>query len=115
MPKHILSATAATERMELYCIARPHSPSAVCHPRLSMRSGVWVALLGETVREGIAGFGGTIESALAAFDEQYLKFTPPSKYETRAHAGSRTRPKDANDSRRQAPSAQRRWKQRLRI
>ena len=108
MPKDILSATAAAERMELYCVAKPQSPSAVYHPELSIRSGVWVALLGETVRDGIAGFGATIESALAAFDDQYLKATQPQKQESETHALSTIRLKNANDSGRQTPSAQRR-------
>src|SRR5205085_8826365 len=74
MSKNILSEMAAAERMELYYIAHPGSPSAVRRPQLSIRSGVWVALLGDSVRQGIAGFGATVETALAAFDAQYFKF-----------------------------------------
>src|SRR5436190_7661794 len=74
MPKNILSAMAAAERTELYYMAHPGSPSAVRRPKLSIRSGVWVALLGESVRKGIVGLGATVEMALAAFDAQYLKF-----------------------------------------
>jgi len=72
MPKDILSEAAAAERMELYYTAYPSSPSAVCRPQLSIRCGVWVALLGESVQEGIAGFGLTVEAALSAFDAQYF-------------------------------------------
>jgi len=96
MPKDILSATAAAERMELYCIARPSSPSAVHHPQLSIRCGVWVALFGESVRDGIAGFGATVESALGAFDEQYLKATRAPKPETAGGAISRNQSKAGN-------------------
>jgi hypothetical protein len=39
-----------------------------------MKSGVWTALLGKNVRQGIAGFGPTIEAALSAFDRQYLSY-----------------------------------------
>lgn len=96
MPKDILSATAATERMELYCTARPSSPTAARRPRLSIKSGVWVALLGESVQEGIAGFGATLEAALAAFDKQYLKATRPLNEKTAIRVISRNRTHDAS-------------------
>ena len=90
MSKNILSEMAAAERVELYYTAHPGSPSAVRRPQLSIRSGVWVALLGESVRQGIAGFGATVEAALRAFDAQYFKFirqpetkSPPSSSRTR--------------------------------
>ncbi|MEY2531525.1 MAG: hypothetical protein QOI96_1610 [Verrucomicrobiota bacterium] len=70
--KDIDRAAAALERAELYYIAHPGSPSAVRRPRLSVRSGTWIALLGKSVQEGIAGFGPTVEAALRAFDAQYL-------------------------------------------
>src|SRR5207248_8619050 len=72
MSKNILTALKASERMELYYTAHPTSPSAIRRPQLSIRSGVWVALLGESVRKGIAGFGATVEAALRAFDAQYF-------------------------------------------
>ena len=70
----------AIQRAELYYELHPRSPSAVRLPKLFVRSGVWVALLGRSVRDGIAGFGPTIEAALRAFDAQYLdKLRPPSE------------------------------------
>ena len=69
--KH-LDKVAALQRAELYYETHPGSPSAVRLPKLYVRSGVWIALLGRNVREGIAGFGPTIEAALRAFDTQYL-------------------------------------------
>lgn len=69
--KKALAATAAAERFELYCVAHPGTPSAVRRPRLFFRSGVWVTLLGPSIREGIAGFGLSVESALSAFDFEY--------------------------------------------
>jgi hypothetical protein len=65
-------AAAAMEQMELYCMAHPGSPSAVRRPRLFFRSELWIALLGPTIDEGIAGIGPTIAAALRAFDSQYL-------------------------------------------
>jgi len=44
----------------------------VRRPRLSVRSGNWIALLGRNLQEGIVGFGSTVEGALRAFDVQYL-------------------------------------------
>jgi hypothetical protein len=46
-------------------------------PKLFSRSGVWVALLGRSVRDGIVGFGPTIETALRAFDAQYVTLLRP--------------------------------------
>src|SRR5881396_1397966 len=63
---------ATAQRAELYYESHPGSPSAVRAPKLFVRSGVWIALLGRSVRDGIAGFGPTIETALRAFDAQYL-------------------------------------------
>jgi len=58
--------------MESYCAAHPNSPSAVRHPALSIRTGLWIALLGPSVEEGIVGIGFTVEAALHAFDVQYM-------------------------------------------
>src|SRR5260370_13055916 len=65
-------AAAATEQMELYCRARPGSPSAVRRPQLFFRSELWIAVLGPSVEEGIVGIGPTVVAALRAFDVQYL-------------------------------------------
>jgi hypothetical protein len=63
--------TAAMETMEHYCNADPASPSAIPRPRLLVRGGVWIGLLGSDISEGIAGFGYTVEAALRAFDARY--------------------------------------------
>jgi hypothetical protein len=65
-------AAAATEQMELYSRAHPGSPSAVRRPQLFFRGDLWVAVLGPSVEEGIAGIGPTVAAALRAFDAQYL-------------------------------------------
>ena len=65
-------AFAAMEQMELYCKAHPGSPSAVRRPQLFVRGDLWVALLGQSVEEGIVGIGATVTAALRAFDSQYL-------------------------------------------
>ncbi len=69
----------AMERMELYCAARPGSPSAARRPQLFLRSHLWIALLGPSVEEGIVGIGPTVEAALRAFDAQYFAgLRPPA-------------------------------------
>jgi hypothetical protein len=65
-------ARIASEEIESYYAAHPGSPSAKRHPALSVRSGLWVALLGPSLEEGIVGIGYTVESALRAFDTQYM-------------------------------------------
>jgi hypothetical protein len=63
----------AMETMKRYCDAHPQSPSALRRPHLLLRGAVWIAVLGPSVSEGIAGFGYTVEAALRAFDAQYLR------------------------------------------
>src|SRR5262252_9342232 len=65
-------AATAIEQMDIYCIAHPESPSAMRRPKLFVRSDLWIALLGPSMEEGIAGIGPTIAAALRAFDAQYL-------------------------------------------
>src|SRR5262249_37755773 len=65
-------ARMALQEMESYCVAHPSSPSAVRRPALSMRNGVWIALLRPSIEEGIVGLGSTVEAALRAFDTQYM-------------------------------------------
>jgi hypothetical protein len=75
-----VSTTTAMERMELYCAAHPGSPSAARRPRLFLRTDLWIALLGPSVEEGIVGIGKTVETALRAFDAQYLAgLRPPTQ------------------------------------
>jgi hypothetical protein len=74
MNAKFLDAVAARQRAELYCQSHPGSPSAMRSPRVFIKSGVWTALLGKSVRDGIAGFGPTVEAALRAFDQQYLNY-----------------------------------------
>jgi hypothetical protein len=88
MTAKYLDKIAARQRAELYYELHPGSPSAVRSPKLFARSGVWVALLGRSVRDGIAGFGPTIEAALRAFDAQYIDaLQPPARRRTLDRAG----------------------------
>jgi len=80
-------AAAATEQMELYCRARPGSPSAVRRPQLFFRSELWIAVLGPSVEEGIVGIGPTVVAALRVFDVQYLAGLRPA-VETASKVGA---------------------------
>ena len=72
-------ARMALKQMESYCAAHPHSPSARRRPSLSLRNGLWVALLGPNVGQGIVGLGYSVDAALQAFDRQYMVgLLPPS-------------------------------------
>ena len=72
---------AASQRMELYCMKHPGTPSAVRSPKLFFKSGTWVALLGDNIEDGITGFGSSIEGALRAFDLVYRQSLPPAETE----------------------------------
>lgn len=77
------------EQVAIYCGKHPRSPSAVRRPKLILRGRVWIALIGDTVQRGIAGFGPTIQDALGAFDRQYLNaLRPPSQAKKVALAAS---------------------------
>ena len=81
---------AAMERMDLYCAAHPGSPAAARRPQLFFRSHLWIALLGPSVEEGIVGIGATVETALRAFDAQYLAgLRPPAEAVRRGLYNSR--------------------------
>jgi hypothetical protein len=72
--QHVADQTlAAMQEMERYCAAHPGSPAAVRRPGLSVRGRTFVALLGPTIEEGIAGFGDSVQAALRAFDTQYSR------------------------------------------
>ncbi len=83
-------ARTASEEMELYCAAHWGSPSAVRRPRLFIRTGLWVALLGSSVEEGIVGIGATVAAALRAFDAQYLAGLRPPREATRLQPAVRS-------------------------
>ena len=83
-------ALAAMEQMELYCEAHPGSPAAVRRPRLFVRGELWIALLGQSVEEGIVGIGPTVTAALRAFDAQYLAGLRPSAEATDNHRPTRS-------------------------
>ena len=72
MTAKYLDQVAAQQRADIYCELHPGSPSAIRSPKLFVRSGTWVALLGKSLRNGIAGFGPTVEAALRAFDAEYM-------------------------------------------
>ena len=74
------SMLAALERAKLYYAAHPRSPSAIRQPTLTVQAGTWIAMLGQSVEEGIVGLGNSVEAALRAFDLQYLNaLRPPSE------------------------------------
>ncbi len=52
-------AGMALKEMESYCATHPNSPSAARRPALSIRRGLWIALLGPSVEQGIVGIGFT--------------------------------------------------------
>jgi hypothetical protein len=76
---HDEQEAAAQAELQRYCEEHPRSPSAVRRPRLLLRGRSWVALLGYTPEEGIAGIGGSVAAALRAFDVQYLNSLRPPR------------------------------------
>ena len=85
-----LDTEAAIEQGRIYIAAHPRSPSAVRRPKLSLRSGTWIAILGPNIEDGIVGIGATVEAALRAFDAQYLAALrrPNQNYQQAAYANA---------------------------
>ncbi len=61
----------AALELDRYCAAHPRSPTALRRPKVMLRGQSWIALLGSTLEDGIAGIGSTVGAALRAFDVQY--------------------------------------------
>jgi hypothetical protein len=69
----------ALAEMERYCKEHPRSPSAVRRPRIMHRGRSFVALLGSTLEDGIAGIGSSVRAALRSFDVQYSNSLKPPR------------------------------------
>ena len=67
----------AIKEMERYCEMHSNGPAAIRRPALSLRGGNYVVLLGNSLGDGIVGFGSTVFAALRAFDFQYRKTIRP--------------------------------------
>ncbi len=78
-PKTIQAEREARAEMARYCAKHPRSPTAVRKPRLMLRGRSWVALLGYTLQDGVAGIGTTVGAALRAFDVQYHNSLKPPR------------------------------------
>lgn len=65
--------------VERYCKAHPRSPSALRRPRVMIRGSSFIALIGSTLQDGVAGIGSSVEAALRAFDVQYGNSVKPPR------------------------------------
>jgi hypothetical protein len=69
----------AAREMAAYCKRFPKSPAALRRPRLMLRGSSWIALVGSTLQDGIAGIGNTVDAALRAFDVQCSDASKPPR------------------------------------
>jgi len=63
--------TTAQGAANRYYAEHPGSPAAIQQPRILVRGGRYVALLGHSISGGVIGFGSTVASALRSFDDLY--------------------------------------------
>ncbi|CAN5187145.1 hypothetical protein BH20VER2_BH20VER2_01490 [soil metagenome] len=70
---------ATLAEVKEYCARHPRSPSAIRRPRVMQRGNTFVALLGSTLEDGVAGLGASVDAALRAFDVQYSKSLRPPR------------------------------------
>ena len=74
----------ALEEMDSYCATHPNSPSAARRPELSIRRGLWIALLGPSVEKGIVGIGFTVKEHFAPSTiNTRLDHVSPSEFSSR--------------------------------
>ena len=76
-PAEAAEIAAAVSEMDRYCEEHPRSPAAVRRPRIIPRGQNFVALLGSTLEDGVAGIGSSVHAALRAFDLQYSNSLKP--------------------------------------
>ena len=62
------TAQSAAKR---YYAEHPGSAAAMQQPKILVRGGRYVALLGSSISGGVFGFGSTVASALRSFDDLY--------------------------------------------
>lgn len=60
-----------------FSASRHASPSVLYRPVLSIDGNQWMALYGENLMNGVAGFGETPEKAMEAFDKAWREESPP--------------------------------------
>lgn len=67
-----------------FCIAAAEMvrPSAIYRPALMADGDQWLALYGEDIMSGLAGFGDTPEAAMRAFDKAWHEQKPPGTNRT---------------------------------
>lgn len=69
----------AQQELQRYCDEHPRSPTAIRRPKVLLRGRSWIALLGYTLEDGVAGIGSTVRDALRSFDVQYQASTKPAR------------------------------------
>lgn len=70
--KQRLMEAASTIEMEMI------RPSVLFRPMLAADGTSWMALLGDDLQSGVAGFGDTPAAAMAAFDQAFWKERTPA-------------------------------------
>jgi hypothetical protein len=63
--------TIAQDAAKRYYAEHPGSPAATQQPKIQVRGGRYVVLLGSSISGGVSGFGSTVASALRSFDDLY--------------------------------------------
>ena len=78
-PEEEKQARDVQAEVKRYCDEHPRSASAVRRPRVMVRGRSFIALLGSTLEDGIAGIGSSVSAALRAFDVQYSNSLKPPR------------------------------------
>lgn len=71
-----------------WAIEQHARPSAVYRPNISLDGNMYCALYGEDLMAGCAGFGETMEAAMADFDKNWHQQKAPQNRAAQAKAGA---------------------------
>ena len=81
----VLQFTLAARETELDAATARMRPSVLYRPTLSADGTKWMALYGENLAVGVAGFGDTPEQAMVAFDAAWVsELTPAANLKRKA-------------------------------
>ena len=64
---------AIKEDVEEYLESHPGSPAARLRPKIGMADDVWLAFIGQELREGASGLGQTPRAALEDFNRHFME------------------------------------------
>ena len=83
MTRELLIQDYETARTDLERASRMNTPSMMLLPKLTIDGDHWCALFGDSLHDGVAGFGDSPDEAYYDFDKAWFAKLPRIKSEVR--------------------------------